>query len=311
MYSPFEEITWPQFISQPHLKKLSLQEQADMYNQYMFEISTYQQNWISYQNKGLPPSGNTTPTGSIPSIISYFNYAGFYNEDTFVNWTSYSASQAKCAFTDVSTTPTTVTGSTTYPTIAGQGVRSYTTPAIGVTLYDVYNPSLPYEPAGFNQTASVISGLYGDPNAAVYTLFQGVITNIQLLSSLPTCLPSVLTNLVYSVQSSSLSSLVDLTPLSPANAKCTYIYAITTPASGGYPQSPGILVSSFAPLTVGSAIYEYDTLWPLSSSTTPTGSYVVYDAPFSTTGSVYTVATSGSNKIISAITPFSSLPSCS
>ena len=62
MYSPFEEMTWPQFVSQPHLKKLSLQEQADLYNQYMFEISTFQQNWISYQNKGLPPSGNTTPT---------------------------------------------------------------------------------------------------------------------------------------------------------------------------------------------------------------------------------------------------------
>ena len=52
MYLPFEEITWPQFISQPHLKKLSLQEQANHYNQYLFELSVARQNWIDYQNKG-------------------------------------------------------------------------------------------------------------------------------------------------------------------------------------------------------------------------------------------------------------------
>jgi hypothetical protein len=314
MYSPFEEMTWPQFISQPHLKKLSLQEQADMYNQYMFEISTYQQNWISYQNKGLPPSGNTTPTGSIPSIISYFNYAGFYNEDTFVNWTSYSASQAKCAFIDVSTAPSTVTGSTIYPTIAGQGVRSYTTPAIGVTLYDFYNPSIPYEPAGFNQTASVISGLYGDPNAAVYTLFQGVITNIQLLSSLPTCLPTVTTDIWATGQSSSLSSLVFFAPLSPSNAKCAYLDITNTPPSGTSPTYPvinGVVVKSFVPITVGTPIYEYNTQFPLTASTLQNGSNL-----FASSGNalvadyVYTISTSGSNKIVSAITPFSSLPTC-
>jgi len=309
MYSPFEEMTWPQFISQPHLKKLSLQEQADMYNQYMFEISTYQQNWISYQNKGLPPSGNTTPTGSIPSVISYFNYAGFYNETTFVNWTSYSASQAKCAFIDVSTTPTTVTSSTTYPLIAGTGVRSYVTPAIGVTLYDFYNPSIPYEPAGVNQTASVISGLYGDSNTAVYTLFQGIITNIQLLSSLPTCLPTVITNLWFGGQSSSLSSNVQFTPLSPANAKCEYTYIVNTPTVGPYPDISGVAVLSYTPLTVGTIIYQYGTQFPLTASSITTGSYIF--GPVFNSTDVYTISMSGSNQIVSAITPFSSLPACS
>lgn len=52
MYIPFEEMTWPQFVSQPHLKKLSLQEQANHYNQYLFELSIARQNWIDIQSKG-------------------------------------------------------------------------------------------------------------------------------------------------------------------------------------------------------------------------------------------------------------------
>lgn len=52
MYIPFEEMTWSQFISQPHLKRLSLQEQANYYNQYLFELSMARQNWIETQSKG-------------------------------------------------------------------------------------------------------------------------------------------------------------------------------------------------------------------------------------------------------------------
>jgi hypothetical protein len=53
MYSPFEEMSWPQFASQPHLKKLTLQEQVAHYNQYLFELTIARQSWIEYQNKGL------------------------------------------------------------------------------------------------------------------------------------------------------------------------------------------------------------------------------------------------------------------
>jgi hypothetical protein len=52
MYSPFEEMSWPQFSSQPHLKKLTLQEQVAHYNQYLFELTIARQSWIEYQNKG-------------------------------------------------------------------------------------------------------------------------------------------------------------------------------------------------------------------------------------------------------------------
>ena len=52
MYLPFEEMSWSQFASQPHLKKLSLQEQTIHYNQYLFELSIARQSWIEYQNKG-------------------------------------------------------------------------------------------------------------------------------------------------------------------------------------------------------------------------------------------------------------------
>jgi hypothetical protein len=307
MYSPFEEMTWPQFVSQPHLKKLTLQEQADLYNQYMFEISTYQQNWISYQNKGLPPSGNT---GSIPSIISYFNYAGFYNETTFVNWTSYSASQAKCAFNNVSITPTTVTSSITYPLIAGTGVRSYTTPTVGVTLYDFYNPSLPYEPAGANQTASIIYGIYGDPNAAVYTLFQGVITDIQLLSSLPACLPTII-SFYYTRAQWSESSSVDWTPYSASQAKCAFISASTATASVSGSATYPFLVApgawSFIPPTIGVTLYDtYNPSIPYEpAGFNQTASIIsgLYGPPST---SVYTLF----QGVITDIQLLSSLPAC-
>jgi hypothetical protein len=309
MYSPFEEMTWPQFISQPHLKKLSLQEQADMYNQYMFEISTYQQNWISYQNKGLPPSGNTTPTGSIPSVISYFNYAGFYNETTFVNWTSYSASQAKCAFIDVSTTPTTVTGSTTYPLIAGTGVRSYVAPAVGVTLYDFYNPSIPYEPAGVNQTASVIFGLYLGFDNAVYTLFQGVITNIELLDDLPNCSPINSTVLWYQGQSSSLSSVVDfITQPSVQATKCAYLGVATAPQSGGYPIASSLTVYHFETFfTENITLYASSSL-PLVPANLQNGYYIIISGTFPAVLAVGVVTINNDQPI--AINQFAALPAC-
>ena len=306
MYSPFEEMTWPQFISQPHLKKLSLQEQADLYNQYMFEISTYQQNWISYQNKGLPPSGNT---GSIPSIISYFNYAGFYNEDTFVNWTSYSASQAKCAFVDVSTTPTTVTGSTTYPLIAGTGVRSYVTPAVGVTLYDFYNPSIPYEPAGVNQTASVIFGLYLGFDNAVYTLFQGVITNIELLDDLPNCSPINSTALWYQGQSSSLSSVVDfITQPSVQAAKCAYSGVATAPPSGGYPTASSLTVYHFEPFFTPNIYLYASSSLPLVPANLQNGYYILLSGTFPEVVAAGVVTVN--NDQATSIVYFGALPSC-
>lgn len=72
MYLPFEEMTWQQFMQQPQLKRLTLQEQVAQYDQYLFELSIARQSWIEYQNKGplkpLPPSNvvvTNTGTGSI------------------------------------------------------------------------------------------------------------------------------------------------------------------------------------------------------------------------------------------------------
>ena len=72
MYVPFEEMTWQQFMQQPQLKRLTLQEQVAQYDQYLFELSIARQSWIEYQNKGasipFPPSNivvTNTGTGSI------------------------------------------------------------------------------------------------------------------------------------------------------------------------------------------------------------------------------------------------------
>jgi hypothetical protein len=48
----FEEILWPQFIQYEHIKRLSLNEQVNQYNQYLWELSIARQNWLNYQNKG-------------------------------------------------------------------------------------------------------------------------------------------------------------------------------------------------------------------------------------------------------------------
>ncbi len=267
MYLPFEEITWQQFMQQPQLKRLTLQEQVAQYDQYLFELSIARQSWIEYQSKGrlnpLPPSNvaiTNIDSGSIRISFTPSPSPGI----TTTNWSTNGG------------TTFNPTSSTINP-IDVTGLPSGSTVTVILTQTD--------ETGATSEGTDPITTTVGE-------------------------LPSVITNLVFSVQSSSLSSSVSLTPLSSANAKCAYIDAITTPASGGYPQSPGVLVSSFSPLIVGSIFYEYNTLWPLSSSNITAGSYVVYDAPFSTTGSVYTVSVSGSDRIISAITPFSSLPTC-
>ena len=299
-------MSWQQFIQQPQLKKLSLQEQAAHYNEYLFELSIARQSWIEYQNKGVFP----IPNPNIPSILSYFSYAGFYNEETSVNWTSYSSSNAKCAFIDVSTTPSTVTGSITYPTISSQGVYSYTTPAIGVTLYDINNPTIPYEPAGVNQTASIIYGTYGDPNAAVYTLFQGVITNIELLEDLPGCVPIYTTALWYQGQSSSLSSSVSfVTQPSPLATKCTYLGVATTPPSGGYPIAVSHSIYHTDPLfVVGVTAYASSSL-PLVPANLQDGYYVLISGQFPETQACAVFEVVNDQAVYGV--HFQALPSCS
>ena len=55
MFNIFEEITWPQFSQLPNITPLSLNEQVQYYNQYLFQLSEARQNWISIQNKGSIP----------------------------------------------------------------------------------------------------------------------------------------------------------------------------------------------------------------------------------------------------------------
>ena len=52
MINIFEEISWPQFIQQVHIKKLPLNEQTRYYNQYIWDLNQARQNWLTYQNKG-------------------------------------------------------------------------------------------------------------------------------------------------------------------------------------------------------------------------------------------------------------------
>ena len=51
----FEEISWPEFIQQVHVKPLPLNEQVKYYNQYIWDLNQARQNWLTYQNKGLRP----------------------------------------------------------------------------------------------------------------------------------------------------------------------------------------------------------------------------------------------------------------
>lgn len=48
----FEELSWPQFQSLNHVRRLPLNEQVRQYNQYLNELSEARQSWIIYQNKG-------------------------------------------------------------------------------------------------------------------------------------------------------------------------------------------------------------------------------------------------------------------
>ena len=52
MFNIFEEISWPQFVQIPNVARLSLNEQVQHYNQYLFELSEARTSWITYQNKG-------------------------------------------------------------------------------------------------------------------------------------------------------------------------------------------------------------------------------------------------------------------
>jgi phospholipase C len=52
MFNIFEEISWPQFTQLPSVAKLSLNEQVQHYNQYLYQLSEARTSWIVYQNKG-------------------------------------------------------------------------------------------------------------------------------------------------------------------------------------------------------------------------------------------------------------------
>ena len=52
MFNIFEELTWPQFTQLSEVIKLSLNEQVEHYNQYLYDLSIARQNWLAYQNKG-------------------------------------------------------------------------------------------------------------------------------------------------------------------------------------------------------------------------------------------------------------------
>lgn len=49
----FEEILWPQFVKIEHISKLPLNEQVAAYQQYIYDLDTARQSWLTYQNKGL------------------------------------------------------------------------------------------------------------------------------------------------------------------------------------------------------------------------------------------------------------------
>ena len=48
----FEELSWPQFKQLNEIRGLSLNEQVNQYNQYIYELNQARQSWIIYQNKG-------------------------------------------------------------------------------------------------------------------------------------------------------------------------------------------------------------------------------------------------------------------
>jgi hypothetical protein len=52
MFNIFEEISWPQFTKLKNIAGLSLNEQVQHYNQYLYQLSEARTSWIAYQNKG-------------------------------------------------------------------------------------------------------------------------------------------------------------------------------------------------------------------------------------------------------------------
>jgi len=172
MYLPFEEMTWQQFIQQPQLKKLSLQEQASHYNEYLFELSIARQSWIEYQGKGRlipqPPSDVTVYSTSTSSInisftpspspgITTTNWST--NGGTTFNSTSStvnpigvtglpSGSTVTVVITQTDETGTTSEGTDPVTTTVGAG------PVITTTLYYAGQSSSLAEPVNFTILSS-------------------------------------------------------------------------------------------------------------------------------------------------------------
>jgi hypothetical protein len=167
MYLPFEEMTWQQFMQQPQLKKLTLQEQVAQYDQYMFELSVARQSWIEYQNKGTlkpsPPSNvfvYSTSTSSINISFTPSPNPGI----TTTNWSTNGGT----TFTSTSSTvnPIGVTGLPSGSTVTvvltqtngngntSEGTNPVTTtvgagPTITTTLYYAGQASPSTEPVTF------------------------------------------------------------------------------------------------------------------------------------------------------------------
>jgi hypothetical protein len=75
MINIFDEISWPQFIQQVHVKKLPLNEQVKYYNQYIYDLDIARQNWLNYQNKGPFAFG----TGSVPIESGFLLQEDLFN----------------------------------------------------------------------------------------------------------------------------------------------------------------------------------------------------------------------------------------
>ena len=78
MFNIFEELSWPQFSQLPDIARLSLNEQVNSYNQYLFQLSEARINWISNQNKGPQPN----IIGALAQEASFINRDGqvdYYN----------------------------------------------------------------------------------------------------------------------------------------------------------------------------------------------------------------------------------------
>jgi len=57
----FEELSWPQFKTLNEIRNLSLNEQINKYNKYIWELSLARDYYLQYQPKGKNPNP-LTPT---------------------------------------------------------------------------------------------------------------------------------------------------------------------------------------------------------------------------------------------------------